>query len=43
MMHVWFTGDLRSAFAIRAPEPELCRLGLLSGRLCLDPGSRRGM
>lgn len=43
MMHVWFTSDLRSAFAIRAPEPELCRLGLLSGALCVDPGSRRGM
>ena len=24
MLHVWFTRDLRSAFAIRAPEPELC-------------------
>ena len=43
MMHVWFTGDLRSAFAIRAPEPELCRLDLLSGGFCRNPGSRRGM
>ncbi len=43
MMHVWFTSDLRSAFAIRAPEPELCRLGLLSGAFCRNPGSRRGM
>jgi hypothetical protein len=29
MMHVWFTGDLRSAYAIRAPEPELCTAGVL--------------
>jgi hypothetical protein len=43
MMHVWFTRDLRSAFAIGAPEPELCRLGLLSSGFCRDPGSRRGM
>jgi hypothetical protein len=43
MMHVWFTSDLRSAFAIRAPEPELCRLGLLSRGFCRNPGSRRGM
>ena len=34
MLHVWFTRDLRSAFAIRAPEPELCAAGLLPrGRL----------
>jgi hypothetical protein len=25
MLHVWFTRDLRSAFAISAPLPELCR------------------
>ncbi len=43
MMHVWFTDDLRSAFAIRAPEPELCRLGPLSDGFCRNPGSRRGM
>ena len=24
MLHVWFTGDLRSAYAIHAPVPELC-------------------
>ena len=29
MLHVWFTHDLRSAFAIHAPKPELCRAGLL--------------
>ncbi|MGZ8687889.1 MAG: hypothetical protein ACXWZP_05615 [Gaiellaceae bacterium] len=43
MMHVWFTGDLRSAFAVRAPEPELCRKGLLTGRTCRSPGSSSGM
>ena len=42
MMHVWFTRDLRSAFAIGAPEPELCRDGLLSGAFCRSPGARRG-
>lgn len=44
MMHVWFTRDLRSAFATGAPEPELCRLGMLPGDYCraLD-GKRRGM
>jgi hypothetical protein len=44
MMHVWFTGDLRSAFAVTAPEPELCRAGLLPKGYCraLD-GRRRGM
>lgn len=34
MLHVWFTGDLRSAFAIRAPEPELCAAGLVPGGYC---------
>jgi hypothetical protein len=34
MLHVWFTGDLRSAFAIRAPEPELCAAGLLPREHC---------
>jgi hypothetical protein len=34
MLHVWFTRDLRSAFAIRAPEPELCAAGLLPGSHC---------
>ena len=34
MLHVWFTGDLRSAFAIRAPEPELCAAGLLPRDHC---------
>jgi hypothetical protein len=34
MLHVWFTGGLRSAFAIRAPEPELCAGGLLPRGSC---------
>jgi hypothetical protein len=34
MLHVWFTGALRSAFAIRAPEPELCASGLLPRSYC---------
>jgi hypothetical protein len=34
MLHVWFTGDLRSAFAIRAPEPELCAAGHLPAGYC---------
>ena len=34
MLHVWFTGDLRSAFAISAPRPELCAVGLLPRDSC---------
>ena len=34
MMHIWFTGDLRSAFAIHAPVPELCRDRLLPPEKC---------
>jgi hypothetical protein len=34
MLHVWFTRDLRSAFAVRAPRPELCSLGLIPRRYC---------
>ena len=37
MLHVWFTGELRSAFAIRAPEPELCADGLLPRAYCERP------
>lgn len=36
MMHVWFTRDLRSAFAIHAPRPELCAAGLLPRGRCGD-------
>ncbi len=43
MMHVWLTRDLRSAFAVRAPEAELCRDGLLVGRSCERPSSSNGM
>jgi hypothetical protein len=38
MMHVWFTRDLRSAFAIHAPEPELCAARLLPAAYCLHAG-----
>jgi hypothetical protein len=43
MLHVWFTGELRSAFAIRAPEPELCGAGLLPSGYCRrsDAGASR--
>jgi hypothetical protein len=34
MMHIWFTRDLRSAFAIKAPEPELCAARLLPATHC---------
>jgi len=34
MMHVWFTHDLRSAFAIHAPGPELCSSQLLPASVC---------
>jgi hypothetical protein len=34
MLHVWFTRDLRSAFAISAPQPELCSLGLIPRASC---------
>jgi hypothetical protein len=39
MLHVWFTRDLRSGFAIHAPEPELCDAGLLPADHC----GRRGL
>jgi hypothetical protein len=34
MLHVWFTSDLRSAFAISAPKPELCRDRYLPSDYC---------
>jgi hypothetical protein len=43
MLHVWFTGDLRSAFAIQAPGPELCRTGLLERDACRAPAAIRVM
>jgi len=43
MMHVWFTRDLRSAFAIRAPERELCRDGVLPPKTCRNLDGLHGM
>jgi hypothetical protein len=37
MMHIWFTPDLRSAFAIHAPGPELCASRLLPASVCRNP------
>ncbi len=34
MMHIWFTHDLRSAFGVRPPTPELCKTGLVPTRYC---------
>lgn len=34
MMHIWFTHDLRSAFGVRPPEPELCTAGLIPPSSC---------
>ena len=34
MMHVWFTGDLRSAYAIHAPVHELCLARLVAPKAC---------
>lgn len=39
MLHVWFTHDLRSAFAVHAPLPELCRDGVLGARACASGAS----
>jgi hypothetical protein len=36
MLHVWFTKDLRSAFAISAPKTELCRDGYLPRAACMN-------
>ncbi len=38
MMHIWFTHDLRSAYAVHAPEPELCVAGLLPSDYCRRAG-----
>ena len=43
MLHLWFTSDLRSAFAVHAPVPELCRDGLLTPKACRSGASRREM
>ena len=41
MMHIWFTRDLRGAYAIHAPEPELCKAGYLPSAYCLRAGRHR--
>jgi hypothetical protein len=43
MMHLWFTRDLRSAFAIHAPEPELCAARLLPAAHCGSGDTLRTM
>ena len=43
MLHLWFTRDLRSAFAVHAPVPELCRDGLLTKKACRAGAHRREM
>ena len=43
MLHLWFTKDLRSAFAVHAPVPELCRDGLLTNKACRAGAHRREM
>jgi len=43
MLHVWLTHDLRSAFAIHAPVPELCRDGVLTAKACAAGANRREM
>jgi hypothetical protein len=43
MMHVWFTRDLRSAFAIHAPWPELCAGRLLPAETCASGQRFTGM
>lgn len=43
MLHLWFTNDLRSAFAVHAPVPELCRDGLLTEKACRAGVHRRSM
>jgi hypothetical protein len=38
-----FTHDLRSAYAIHVPIPELCRDGLLDANTCAKHRKPRGM
>jgi len=42
MMHIWFTRDLRSAYAVHAPEPELCVARLLPSGHCRHLGHHVG-
>ena len=41
MLHFWLTRDLRSAYAIHGPAPELCVAGLLPAGRCRHIGHRR--
>jgi hypothetical protein len=43
MMHIWFTRDLRSAFAIHAPWPELCADRMLPAATCASGERFTGM
>jgi hypothetical protein len=43
MMHVWFTRDLRSAYAIHAPWPEICAAHLLPAATCASGERFTGM
>ncbi len=43
MLHLWFTNDLRSAFAVHAPVPELCRDHLLTPVACRAGAQIHGM
>jgi hypothetical protein len=43
MLHLWFTHDLRSAYAIHAPEPELCAARLLPHGYCTSRRHLNGM
>jgi hypothetical protein len=43
MMHVWFTRDLRSAYAVHAPWPELCAAHLLPRATCASGKHFTGM
>jgi hypothetical protein len=38
MLHFWFTSDLRSAFAIHGPLPELCAEGFVPHEYCHGHG-----
>ncbi len=43
MLHVWFTGELRSAYAIHAPVPELCKAKLVPPAGCKLGRHEHGM
>jgi hypothetical protein len=43
MLHLWFTPDLRSAYAIKVPEPAFCAAGVLPARHCASGTRLRTM